>query len=78
MSLFDPELPSGFQYRDEFITTDEEAALIADIQRVEFSDFEMHGVVARRRVAFFGASYDEYTRQVGRWLPRFDSREFPG
>ena len=50
MSLFDPEFPSGFQYRDEFITTDEEAALIADIQRVEFSDFEMHGVVARRRV----------------------------
>ena len=31
---------------------------IADIA---FSDFEMRGVVARRRVAFFGQSYDQMT-----------------
>jgi alkylated DNA repair dioxygenase AlkB len=70
MSLFDPEVPSGFLYRDEFITTGEEATLITDIQRVEFSDFEMHGVVARRRVAFFGASYDERSAP-SRPLPEF-------
>lgn len=28
----------------------------------------------RRR---FGASYDEYTEQVGRWIPRFRPRETP-
>lgn len=36
----------------------EESALAAEIQRVEFADFEMRGVIARRRVAFFGRSYD--------------------
>jgi alkylated DNA repair dioxygenase AlkB len=57
-SLFGPALPAGFHYRDDFITRDEEEALVEAIGRTDFSDFEMHGVVARRRVAFFGATYD--------------------
>jgi alkylated DNA repair dioxygenase AlkB len=57
-SLFDADVPEGFRYRDDFITTEEEAALVDEIARVEFSNFEMRGVVARRRVAFFGSSYD--------------------
>jgi alkylated DNA repair dioxygenase AlkB len=57
-SLFGANLPSGFQHRDGFISTDEEANLVAHIERLEFAAFEMRGVVARRRVAFFGASYD--------------------
>jgi alkylated DNA repair dioxygenase AlkB len=57
-SLFGVDLPPGFLHRDDFITTVEEADLAANIERVEFAAFEMRGVVARRRVAFFGASYD--------------------
>jgi alkylated DNA repair dioxygenase AlkB len=57
-SLFEPDLPEGFLYRADFLTADEEAALLADIDRLEFSAFEMRGVVARRRVAFFGSAYD--------------------
>ena len=60
-SLFEPELPSGFHYREDFLTTEQEAHLIQEIASVEFSNFEMHGVVARRRVAFFGKSYDAGT-----------------
>jgi hypothetical protein len=56
--LFDADVPSGFQYRDGLIGLDEEASLAAEIGRLEFSTFEMRGVVARRRVAFFGRSYD--------------------
>jgi len=56
--LFDADLPPGFHYRPDFITSDEEARLAADVERVEFSTFEMRGVAARRRVAFFGSSYD--------------------
>jgi alkylated DNA repair dioxygenase AlkB len=56
--LFDVDLPDGFRYRDAFITADEEARLAEQVARVEFSTFEMRGVVARRRVAFFGRSYD--------------------
>ena len=70
MSLFSPDTPPGFMYRDDFISPAEEAELIADIARVEFSNFEMRGVVARRRVAFFGASYDE-SRGPERPIPEF-------
>src|SRR5690349_1818325 len=58
MSLFDADVPDGFVYRDDFITRDEEAQLLATIAEVEFSTFEMRGVVARRRVAFYGSSYE--------------------
>ena len=60
-SLFGADLPAGFVHRDDFITTAEEAELAAHIASVEFAAFEMRGVVARRRVAFFGASYDRST-----------------
>ena len=69
-SLFEPALPDGFHYRDGFITAAEEASLIEHISRVEFSTFEMRGVAARRRVAFFGRSYDA-TRIVTPHLPSF-------
>ena len=69
-SLFEPALPNGFHYRESFIKTDEEASLVDDIARVEFSTFEMHGVAARRRVAFFGRSYDA-GRVVTPHLPAF-------
>jgi alkylated DNA repair dioxygenase AlkB len=46
-------------YREHFITEAEEHALLGHIAEVEFADFEMRGVVARRRVAFFGESYDQ-------------------
>ena len=56
--LFEPALPSGFRYRDAFLSASEERTLLDAIAGVTFSDFEMRGVVARRRVAFFGQSYD--------------------
>ena len=59
--LFGEEVPPGFFYRDGFVSADEERALVDEISRVEFSTFEMRGVVARRRVAFFGKSYDSTT-----------------
>jgi alkylated DNA repair dioxygenase AlkB len=58
-SLFDdPAMPAGFRYRADFLTSDQERALAEDISRVTFSTFEMRGVTARRRVAFFGRAYD--------------------
>jgi hypothetical protein len=56
--LFDADVPSGFHYRNDFITTDDEARLAVEIGRLAFSTFEMRGVVSRRRVAFFGRSYE--------------------
>jgi alkylated DNA repair dioxygenase AlkB len=56
--LFGADVPAGFEHQEDFITSDEEESLAAEIGRLEFSTFEMRGVVARRRVAFFGRSYD--------------------
>lgn len=57
VDLFEPEYPEGFHYRSDFISADDEAALLAAIEHIAFQDFELRGVVARRRVAFFGESY---------------------
>jgi alkylated DNA repair dioxygenase AlkB len=67
-SLFEFHLPPGFHYRQELITEADELALLDAIAGVAFSDFEMRGVVARRRVAFFGQSYD---RVAAGPLPEF-------
>jgi hypothetical protein len=60
--------PSGFQYRADFISAPEEAGLLAGIDTVTFVDFELRGVVARRRVAFFGESY---SRGAAAQIPAF-------
>src|SRR4051794_39809708 len=49
---------AGFHYRDSFMSTTEERALLDAIAGIAFTDFEMRGLVARWRVAFFGHSYD--------------------
>lgn len=59
MRLFEPDLPDGFRYRAEFLSREDERELIAAIGNVSFDTFTMRGVVARRRVKFYGASYDD-------------------
>jgi len=66
--LFAPSGPDGFAYSADFITATEEASLLADIGTIAFSSFEMRGVVAKRRVAFFGQSYG---RSIAREIPPF-------
>ena len=57
--LFGPAVPDGFQHQPDFLTASDEGALVEHIANIEFSNFEMRGVIARRRVAFFGLSYDD-------------------
>lgn len=57
-SLFPPELPAGFRYEEAFLSPADEQTLLAAIADVSFGTFEMRGVAARRRVAFFGRAYD--------------------
>jgi len=54
-------VPPGFHFREAFISSDDERALLDGLHGVTFDTFEMRGVVARRRVAFFGESYDRAT-----------------
>ena len=57
--LFDLDVPPGFHYREKFLAESEEGALLDAIASVAFSTFELRGKIARRRVAFFGQSYDQ-------------------
>jgi alkylated DNA repair dioxygenase AlkB len=67
------DVPPDFEYRPDFITEGEEATLVREIERLEFSKVEMRGVVARRRTAQFGWSYayEARTTEPGAPLPRF-------
>jgi alkylated DNA repair dioxygenase AlkB len=67
-SLFERELPMGFRYQEGFISGSDQQLLAGAIATVAFADFEMRGVVARRRVAFFGQAYD---RTVAGPIPEF-------
>ena len=60
-NLFALDVPPGFHHREEIISDADERALLSAIADITFSDFEMRGVVARRRVAFFGQAYDRGT-----------------
>src|SRR4051812_43453396 len=62
--LLDADVPAGFRYEPEFLTSSDEALLAAGIAGVTFSTFEMRGVAARRGVAFFGGSYDSASASV--------------
>jgi alkylated DNA repair protein (DNA oxidative demethylase) len=72
-SLLAPAVPAGFFYQPEFVTIAEERQLVAEIEPLEFKRVEMHGGVARRRVAHFGWSYGYYSRRTkpGEPLPAF-------
>ncbi|MFN2508833.1 MAG: hypothetical protein ABR589_08685 [Chthoniobacterales bacterium] len=52
------ELPNGFVYEPDFIAPEEEAVLIAAIEKLEFAEIRMHGVVAKRRAVHFGRDYE--------------------
>jgi alkylated DNA repair dioxygenase AlkB len=68
VTLFQPDYPSGFSYLPDFIRVQQEAELADAIRALTFADFEMRGVVAKRRVAFFGETYD---REAAGPIPSF-------
>jgi alkylated DNA repair dioxygenase AlkB len=56
--------PRGFRYEENIITPEEESALAASLEQIDFKPFEFHGYVGNRRVASFGLRYDYDRRRV--------------
>lgn len=50
-------LPDGFVLIPEFLTSEEEAGLLEFISGLDFHEFQMRGVAAKRRVLQFGWHY---------------------
>jgi alkylated DNA repair dioxygenase AlkB len=70
--------PHGFAYKSDFITRDEEKALLAEFASLPFSEAHFQQYTARRRVVRFGegdypASYATAAEELdsGRTLPAF-------
>ena len=64
--------PEGFVYRANFISLEQERALVQAIERLAFSEVKMHGVTARRRTVHFGRTYDFETFKLS------PAEEIPG
>ncbi|MDB5539959.1 MAG: alkylated repair protein [Devosia sp.] len=50
--------PPGFSYRPEFLSEQEEAALVEQVALLPLKEFEFHGFTGKRRTASFGWKYD--------------------
>jgi len=64
--------PRGFQYREEILSEEEEAALAASLAQLDLKPFEFHGHVGNRRVVSFGLDYD-YSRRAVEGAPEMPS-----
>jgi alkylated DNA repair dioxygenase AlkB len=58
--------PDGLRYRAAFLSAGEQRDLLAELARLEWGEFRMHGVVARRRVVYFGHDYAPDRREITR------------
>jgi alkylated DNA repair dioxygenase AlkB len=53
-----PRLPAGFIYQPEFITPDEEEALLGEIAGLPLHEAKYKLYTAKRRIVSYGGSYD--------------------
>jgi alkylated DNA repair dioxygenase AlkB len=57
-TLFAEPLLAGLDYREEFLTRDEEGALIEQLETLDLSPFRFHGWTGNRKTQSFGWRYD--------------------
>jgi alkylated DNA repair dioxygenase AlkB len=62
-------LPPGFSYFPDFISEEEEAALLSDIDKIRLHAFVFQGFEAKRKVASFGFDYSFEKRNLTKGQP---------
>ena len=55
------DLPAGFLYQPDFLSTTEEAQLLRRIRGLEFGPYDFRGYIAKRRVVAYGGGYESGT-----------------
>jgi alkylated DNA repair dioxygenase AlkB len=55
--------PQVLVYRDDFLSAEEESALLAEIEALAFEEIRIRGVAARRTARHFGVDYDYESRR---------------
>ena len=72
--LFADPLIDGLDYREEFITRDEEQDLLAHLQAIDLTPFRFHGWTGNRKTQSYGWRYDfddasfQPTDPIPEWL----------
>jgi len=56
--IFAPTLPPGMEYREEFISAEEEQQLLSEIRGLPLQESQYRQYTARRRTVNYGFSYD--------------------
>ena len=75
-----PRLPDGMRYADEFLSREQEAALVAVIERLPLANMQYQQYTARRRVVSYGGQYDfsaqklETAEPLPAWLDELRER----
>jgi alkylated DNA repair dioxygenase AlkB len=64
-----PALPAGMRYEAEFLSREEETALIAIIERLPLEHMKYQQYTARRRVVSYGGQYDFSAQQLNEAEP---------
>jgi alkylated DNA repair dioxygenase AlkB len=64
-----PALPEGFVFQPEFISAEEEGALLAGIAALPLEEAKYKQYTARRRIAYFGFGYDFSANRLGEAPP---------
>jgi alkylated DNA repair dioxygenase AlkB len=66
-------LPEGFRYQPELVTEAEERAVVPQIEKLPFKEFEFQGFVGKRRTVSFGWHYDfgDATLRAAEEIPTF-------
>lgn len=74
-TLFDisPVLPEGFTYCPDFISMEEEQALIKIIEQYELKNMQFHEYEAKRKVLSFGKGWSFTEKQLKQGSPIPDS-----
>jgi len=62
-------LPEGFVFQPDFISSDEERALLEEIARLPLEAAKYKQYTARRRIAYFGFGYDFTANRLGEAPP---------
>ena len=59
-----PAALKGLVYREEFVTPDEERAVVRVLEGLDYREVVMHGRAAKRTVRHFGVDYDYQSRDT--------------
>lgn len=72
--LFAEPFLAGLEYRQDFITRDQEAALLKQLQAMDLAPFRFHGWTGNRKTQSYGWRYDfddasfQPTESIPQWL----------